>query len=407
MLGVEDWAEIRRLGLAEGWSIKRITRERGFARNTVRMALRSERPPAYQRRVRGSKLDPFNDEIERLLGEDGRLPGEVILGMLREQGYEGGRSILHDRLREVRPRFAPPRSTQRTRYVPGELCQFDLWHPSTLIPVGHEQQRAGYVVVATLGYSRAAAAALVFSKEAPDLLWGITRCLWRLGGLPRKLVWDREGALHGTVGRPSAAYAQLLGVLGVGSVFCRARDPQAKGIVERFQGYLETSYEPGRRWVNEHDYQHQLDRWIVEKANQRHHRALQARPAELLVAEQGALRALPGEPPDLDRRLVVRVGHDPYLRFDTCDYSLDPRLVGRRVEIRISQSEIRGVALDTAEQACRHRRCHAKHHTITDPAHAQWLHQLRVERLDAAARPRAETDVERRVLADYDALIPV
>lgn len=36
MLGVEDWAEIRRLHLAEGWSIKRITRERGFARNTVR-----------------------------------------------------------------------------------------------------------------------------------------------------------------------------------------------------------------------------------------------------------------------------------------------------------------------------------------------------------------------------------
>ncbi len=77
MLGVEDWAEIRRLGLAEGWSIKRISRERGLARNTVRMALRSEGPPAYQRRVRGSKLDPFNDEIERLLGEDGRLPGEA------------------------------------------------------------------------------------------------------------------------------------------------------------------------------------------------------------------------------------------------------------------------------------------------------------------------------------------
>ncbi len=406
MLGVEDWAEIRRLHLAEGWSIKRITRECGFARNTVRAALRAERPRVFQGGVRGSKLDPFKGEIERLLGEDGRLPGEVILGVLREQGYEGGRSILHDHLRELRPRFAPLRSTQRTTYEPGELCQFDLWHPSRLIPVGHEQQRAGYVVVATLGYSRAAAAAVVFSKEAPDLLWGVTRCLWQLGGLPRKLVWDREGALHGGLGRPSEAYAQLLGCLGVGSVFCRAGDPQAKGVVERFQGYLETSWEPGRVWVNEHDYQQQLDRWIVEKANQRLHRALQARPAELLVEERRALRVLPAEAPDLDRRLVLRVGHDPYLRFDTCDYSLDPRLVGRRVAVRISQTEISGVALDTAEEACRHRRCHAKQRTITDPAHAEQLQRLRAERLDAAERPRAETAVERRALADYDALIP-
>ena len=319
---------------------------------------------------------------------------------------EGGRSILHEYLREWRPRFAPVRSTQRTRYEPGELCQFDLWHPSTLIPVGHDQQRAGYVVVATLGYSRAAAGALVFSKEAPDLLWGITRCLWQLGGLPRKLVWDREGALHGGLGRPTEAYAQLLGVLGVGSVFCRARDPQAKGVVERFQGYLETSFEPGRASVNEHHYQDELDRWIVEHANQRLHRALRARPAELLVAERCALRALPAQVPDLDRRLVVRVGHDPYLRFDTCDYSLDPRLVGRRVQVRISQTEISAVALDSAEEACRHRRCHAKHRTITDPRHAEQLRRLRGERLDAAERPIVETIVARRSLSDYDALIP-
>jgi hypothetical protein len=41
VLGVEDWAEIRRLALSERWSIKRICRERGFARNTVRAALYS------------------------------------------------------------------------------------------------------------------------------------------------------------------------------------------------------------------------------------------------------------------------------------------------------------------------------------------------------------------------------
>jgi hypothetical protein len=58
--------------------------------------------------------------------------------------------------------------------------------------VGHDQTRKGFVVLTTLGFSRAISAALVFSKEAPDLLWAISRGIWRLGGLPELLVSDRE-----------------------------------------------------------------------------------------------------------------------------------------------------------------------------------------------------------------------
>jgi hypothetical protein len=47
------------------------------------------------------------------------------------------------------------------------------------------------------------------------------------------------------------------------------------------------------------------------------------------------------QPPDVDRRWVLRVPPDPHLRFDTNDYSLDPGLVGRRVEVRVSQREVR------------------------------------------------------------------
>ena len=70
VLIMEAWAEIRRLYFAEGWGIKRICRERGFARNTVRSAVRSETPPAYRRPVSTSKLDSFRDRIEELLASD-------------------------------------------------------------------------------------------------------------------------------------------------------------------------------------------------------------------------------------------------------------------------------------------------------------------------------------------------
>jgi hypothetical protein len=89
---------------------------------------------------------------------------------------------------------------------------------------------------------------------------------------------------------------------------------------------------------------------------------------------------------------------DPYLRVDTNDYSLDPSLVGRRVEVRVSQREVLAIALETGELACRHRRSFARHRTITALEHARVQRELR----GAPAEPEVET----RPLARYDSLIP-
>jgi transposase len=396
VVGVEQWAEIRRMHFVAGLSIKEIARRTGRDRNTVRRALRSEEPPRYERRPRPSKLDPFREEIHRLLGEDGELPGQVIRERITELGYRGGKTILDDYLREVRPIIAPPRTFQRTIYRPGQVCQFDLWEPSDKVPVGAVEHRRAWVVVACLGYSRAGAGALIFSTQTPDLLWGIARCLWQLGGLPGTLVWDRQAGLCTLSGQPTAEFAALCGQLRVGWHFCRRRDPQAKGAVERLQGYLETNFEPGRHFVNERDYQEQLDGWFA-KANARTHRALRCRPVDRLVAEREHMRALPAFP-DLDRRWVIRVPADPYLRFDTCDYSLDPWLAGRRVEVRVSQTEVTAVALDTGELACRHKRSFGRYRLITALEHARALRELR-------GQPEEPATVELRPLERYDQLI--
>ena len=399
MIRVEQWAEIRRLHFVKGLSIKEIQRRTGLHRQTIRRALRSERPPRYERPPRASMLDPFREEVHRLLGEQPRLPGVRVRELLSELGYGGGKTILDDYLREVRPLFLPrPRTFQRTSYRPGALCQFDLWEPSREIPVGCGQLRRGYVVVACLPYSRAGAGTLVFSKEAPDLLYGIGDCLAKLGALPETLVWDREGALHAGGGRPSEPFAAFCGELRLGWRFLEPKDPQSKGVVERLQGYLETSFEPGRSFANELDFQEQLDRWFDGRANLRFHRTLRCRPSDRLAEELRVMAPLPGQRPDVDRRFVTRVPPDPYARVDSCDYSLDPRLVGRRVELRVSQRQVVAVCLGTGELACRHRRSFARHRTLTALEHARVLRELR-------GQP-AEPEVETRPLARYDALIP-
>ena len=113
------------------------------------------------------------------------------------------------------------------------------------------------------------------------------------------------------------------------------------------------------------------------------------------------MRALPAAMPVSEQRFVTRVPAQPYLRIGRNDYSLDPHLVGRRVEVRVSQTHLTALAFDSGELAARHRRVFAGGLCFTDPAHQEALDELRGGR-----RAQREVDVERRPLARYDQLIP-
>jgi hypothetical protein len=355
-------------------------------------------PPRYERGPAGSKLDPFKDWICEQLAVDPRIQSQRLREMVSEIGYEGGKSIFDDYVREVRPRFVAARTFQRTIYRPGELIQCDLWEPKEHVAVGHGQRRRGWVVTCEVCWSRAIAGTLVFSKQAPDILWGLARNLQRLGGLPEKLVWDRESAIAAG-GRPTTEFAAFCGQLAVGWVILEARDPQAKGALERSHRFMRSNFEPGRVFANHLDFQDRLDAW-TEKANRRVHRTVRAVPAERLVEEQRRMRPLPARMPDVDRRQVIRVPAQPLVRVDRNDYSIDPRFAGRRVEVRVSQTEVMAVVLDTGELAARHRRVFAGGLTVTDPAH-----QTELERQRATRRQRNEIEVEIRPLSRYDRLI--
>lgn len=399
MVGVEQWAVVRRMHRVDGVSAREISRRTGLARETVARMLAASEPPRYRRGPAGSKLDPFRDWICEQLQAEPRIQSQRLRELATEIGYEGGKSIFDDFVREVRPRFLVARTFQRTVYRPGELVQCDLWEPSEQVPVGHGQRRRGWVVTCEVCWSRVIAGTLVFSKEAPDILWGLARNLGRLGVLPEKLVWDRESAI-GAGGRPTDAFAAFCGQLEVGWVILEARDPQAKGLLERSHRFMRSNFEPGRVFANHLDYQDRLDAW-TDKVNQRVHRTVRAVPAQRLVEEKTRMRPLPARMPDTDRRTVLRVPAQPLVRIDRNDYSINPAFAGRRVEVRVSQSEITSVVLDTGELACRHRRVFAGGLTLVDPAHQTQLERQRHER-----RGRHQVDVEVRPLARYDELIP-
>jgi len=398
VIGVEQWAEIRRLVLVEKVSQRETARRLGIARETVLRAVMSSRPPVYSARPQvASKLDSFEDWICAQLKAEPSVTSQRLREMAVELGYEGGRSIFDAFVREQRPRLAPARTFQRTIYRPAELAQCDLWEPREQVPVGWGQRRRVYVVTTQLCWSRCFAGTLVFSKEAPDILAGVARNLQRLGVRPQKLVWDRESAIAGR-GKPTEAFLGFCGQLGVGWIILDARDPQAKGQLERQHDYLEKNFEPCRSFANHLDFQDQLDAWS-EKANGRQHRTIRAVPVDRL-SEERRISALGDLSADTDRRWVLRVPAQPLIRVDRNDYSVAPAFAGRRVEVRVCQRQITATVLDSGEVAGRHDRVFAGHQTIVDPAHQDQLERLRQRR-----RQRDDVLVEQRPLAVYDALI--
>ena len=401
MLTVDDWAEIRRLHFGEGIPIKEIARRFGLARNTVRAAVRASTAPRYARPPTGSAVDEVEPDIRRLLARHPRMPASVIAERV---GWERGLTVFRERVHDLRPVYLPPDPAGRTAYRPGELAQWDVWFPPVDVPIGAGRVARPPVLVGVSGYSRWIVGRMIPSRESHDLLLGHLACLVDLGRVPRAGVYDNEGAIgRWRRGMPqlTPAFQAFRGAFGMGVILLKPGDPEAKGLVERANGYLETSFLPGRRFRSPADFNAQLAGWLV-RANQRHHRIIGCRPVDRIAEDQAAMLPLPPVLPDLAFRTSTRLGRDHYVRVLASDYSVDPRAIGRRVEIRADLGEV--VVTCEGMLVGRHRRSLVRHQVVTDPAHVAAADALRDARRAHLAAPATE-EVEIRDLAVYDRLL--
>lgn len=403
---MEDWAEIRRLRRSEGMAIKAISRKLGISRNAVRRALANDSPPAYSRPSKGSVVDAVEPQIRELLRVTPTMPATVIAERI---GWEYGLTVLKDRVRVLRPFYLPPDPASRTEYDPGHRAQCDLWFPPVSIPLGAGQAGSPPVLVMTCGYSRMRWAVMIPSRTAPDLIAGHWALIQAMGVIPRQLVWDNEGAVGcWRRGKPTLTeeFDNFRGSLGIGVHLCRPRDPEAKGITERNNGYFETSFLPGREFIGPEDFNSQFVDWLG-KANARPSRRIGCAPTARWSMDRDAMLGLPPAPPALGWRNRVRLPRDYYVRVASNDYSVDPSVVGRFVDVI---ADLNHVTITCAGVVVgRHRRCWARHQTITDPAHRDTAHRLahhaavaRDEARQAGAVDPVAVVVERRHLSVYD-----
>ncbi|WP_438290984.1 Mu transposase domain-containing protein [Streptomyces sp. HUAS TT7] len=182
--------------------------------------------------------------------------------------------------------------------------------------------------------------------------------------------------------------------------------------MERADGYLETSFLPGRHFSGPNDFNLQLGEWL-KVANRRQHRTLMAHPTERWEADRAGTIALPPVDPPSWWRFSIRLGRDHYVHVDTCDYSVDPAAIGRTVTVLCDNDQVLVLAAG-GEIVAEHPRRWARHQTITDPDHAatgnvmrREVHRQQGSRRAAAAGSGPLVEVEQRKLGSYDRLFTV
>jgi hypothetical protein len=371
----------------------------------VRAALAADTPPKYERASPGSRADAFEPQIRALLAKTPTMPASVVAERI---GWQHSASVLRAKVAQLRPEFTPADPADRTEYVAGEIVQCDLWFPPKIIPVWPGVRADPPVLTMTAAWSGFIMAVLIPTRTTGDLLAGMWQLLAGLGAVPKTLVWDNESGI-GQHHRLTTGARSFAGTLGTRIYQTRARDPESKGVVERANGYFQTSFLPGRDFQSPGDFNVQLADWLP-RANQRILRRTGMAPGLRIGNDAAAMADLPPVAPVVGTSDRVRLGRDYYVRVLGNDYSVDPSVIGRFVDV--------AAGIDTVQVTCAgqpvagHQRCWDIHRTITDPAHvatAALMRQAYQARTSYRPAPAVApgTQVGLRALSDYDELFAV
>jgi transposase len=329
--------EIHRL-FHEGYSIRKIARALKRSRDSIRRYLDNPNPPRPVL-IRSSKLDPFKEEIQKLLGKDPEVNSSVLYQRLLPQGYSGGISIIRAYLQQLRPK--KKRAYLRFESAPGEQCQVDWGHFGSLT-YGKTPRRL-YCLAVIEAHSRMLYAEFTHSQKQEALHQGLVNAFRFFHGTPRELVTDNMLTAvlerEGSVIRFNEAFLEFLRPFRIVPRACHPYQPHEKGKIEKGGiHYIRHNFWPLRSFTDLFDVNRQIRVWLDSQANVRIHSTTVERPRDRLKAE--ALQPLPEFLPDCRETLSVKVHSDFAIRFDANFYSVPPWAIGKTLILKADPESI-------------------------------------------------------------------
>jgi len=372
MIDYETYAKIHHLQAHERMTATQIARELSLDSRTVTYWLEQPRFRARQPAARTSKLDAYKPAIKRLLAQH-PFTAVQIFQRLREQGYDGGVSILRDYLREVRPRRAPAFLT--LAFAPGEAAQVD-WGQFGNVNVGNTRRRLSFFVM-VLCYSRLMYVEFTVSQTMEHFLGCHLNAFRYFGSrVPKKVMVDnlKSAVLQRLTGEApvfNPRYLDFARHQGFEIVPCNVAQGQEKGRVEAGVGYVKKNLLAGLEISDFSVLGPAARTWLDEVANVRIHGETRRRPVDLFAEEQDHLQPMATTPCDIGTVHTLRASNRFRVTFEANRYSVPAEYASQRLTLKAYPER---VCIYAGEQLiARHARSYDRHRDFEDPDHPRAL----------------------------------
>lgn len=298
----------------QGYSIRRIARQLGISRNTVKRYLQNPQRSRYYRKVPYlSKLDSLKEYLTTRLRDFPDITAERLYREIKDKGFEGSYRIAADYVNRIRP----PSSQKvfiRFETPAGEQAQVDWAEFGRLNYYGRNCKL--YCFSFVWGYSRRHYIEFTTSQDIYTLMRPHQRAFEYFGGVPKVILYDNMSQVvrFHTDNRVefNQKFMDFALYYGFKPEACDVGCAHQKGKIERVIGYINTSFFVGERFSSLEELNSKALNWCGQVADQRTHGTTHERPIDRWQKELDTILPFPQKDmiqerqnPDLFRRTAT------------------------------------------------------------------------------------------------------
>jgi len=374
MIDYETYCKIHDGHQIQGLKVSQIAQTLALNPRTVVHWLNT---PRYQPRQvaspRASKLDPYKPLILKWL-ETHHYSGQQIFQRLREQGFDGGSTIVRNYVSKVRPRR--PAAFLTLHFAPGESAQVD-WGSWGSVAVGETQRKLSFFAM-VLCYSRLLYVEFTVSQTMEQFLACHQHAFEFFGNrVPKNMMVDnlKSAVLKRLTGQApvfNPKYLDFAQHYGFTIKACNVRKGNEKGRVESSVGYIKKNLLNGLQISDFSVINPAAKIWLDTIANVRKHGETHQRPVDLFAQEKPCLQVVSLEQPyDIGTVLSVRASSRFRVSFDANRYSVPAEYASTSLVLKVYQDRL--CIYHQQRLIARHPRCYDRHRDIEDPDHPKAL----------------------------------
>jgi transposase len=372
MIDYETFCKIRDYQQQQGLKAQQIARELGLDGRTVARWIDEPRYRPRQSTRRTSKLDPYKTPICQWL-ESHDYSARQIFQRLREEGFDGGYSIVKEYVRKVRPRRPPAFLT--LSFAPGECAQID-WGEYGSVAVGVTRRKLSFFVM-VLCYSRMSYVEFTLSQKMEQFLCCHQHAFEFFGNrVPKKIMVDnlKSAVLRRLIGEDpvfNPRYLDFAHQAGFTIKPCNVRKGNEKGRVESGVGYVKKNLLNGLEIPDFSALNPAARVWLDTIANVRIHGETHKRPVDLFAEEQPRLQPGPVHPYDIGTVLTVRASSRFRVSYDANRYSVPAQYASTILTLKVYPDRL--CIYHREKLVARHPRCYDRYQDKEDPDHPKAL----------------------------------